>query len=143
MITQLEHVGLGVVDLDRSVAFYRDVLGFSVRRILEPRDDSRLGLVTGMPGARARIAHLVMGSNMLELFQYVEPAATSFTRDRTQADKGFIHMGMRSDDMRGDYDRLRARGVEFLSEPVEFRPGVWVVYFRGPDGEVIELRQGD
>lgn len=143
MITQLEHVGLGVVDLDRSVAFYRDVLGFSVRRILEPRDDSRLGVVTGMPGARARIAHLVMGNNMLELFQYVEPAAKSFARDRSQADKGFIHMGVRSDDLRGDCDRLRARGVEFISEPVEFRPGVWVVYFRGPDGEVIELRQGD
>jgi len=24
---------------------------------------------------------------------------------------------------------------------VEFRPGVWIVYFHGPDGEVCELRQ--
>jgi len=143
MITHLEHVGLGVADLERSVAFYRDVIGFSVRRILEPRDDSRLGVITGMPGARARIAHLVMGQNMLELFQYIEPAAKSFAHDRSQADKGYIHMGLHSGDVRSDYDRLRAAGVEFLSAPVEFRPGVWVAYFRGPDGEVIELRQGD
>ena len=31
--------------------------------------------------------------------------------------------------------------VEFISEPVEFRPGVWIVYFCGPDGEVCELRE--
>lgn len=129
--------------MDRSVAFYRDVLGFRVRRILEPREDPRLGVITGMPGARARIAHLVMGNNMLELFEYIEPSAKSLARDRSQADKGFIHMGVRSDDVRGDYVRLRERGVEFISEPIEFRPGVWVVYFRGPDGEVVELRQGD
>jgi catechol 2,3-dioxygenase-like lactoylglutathione lyase family enzyme len=102
-----------------------------------------LGVITGMPGARARIAHLELGGMMLELFQYLEPAAKSLARDRAQADKGYIHMGLRSDDGRGDYTRLRARGVEFLSEPVEFRSGVWVVYFRGPDGEVCELRQGD
>ena len=31
--------------------------------------------------------------------------------------------------------------LRFLSDPVEFRPGVWVVYFLGPDGEVVELRR--
>ena len=36
---------------------------------------------------------------------------------------------------------MKARGVEFLSRPVEFRPEVWIVYFYGPDGEVGELRQ--
>lgn len=52
-------------------------------------------------------------------------------------------LGFRSDDVRADAAQLRQRGVEFLSEPIEFRPGVWVVYFRGPDGEVCELRQSD
>ena len=35
MITGMEHAGLSVVDLDRSVAFYRDLLGFEVLRILD------------------------------------------------------------------------------------------------------------
>jgi hypothetical protein len=37
----------------------------------------------------------------------------------------------------------KGSGVEFISAPVEFRPGVSVVCFRGPDGDVCELRQGD
>lgn len=141
MITALEHPALSVADLDRSVAFYRDTLGCTLLRILEPRDDAMLGTIAALPGARARIAHLQFGANLLELFEYVTPRGQPIPADRRQADHGWVHVGFRSDDVRADYARLRAQGVAFLSEPVEFRPGVWVVYFRGPDGEVCELRQ--
>ena len=143
MITQLEHVALSVSDLDRSVAFYRDALGFSLMRIIEPRDDEKLGAIIGMRGARARIAHLRKGDNMLELFQYVLPVGRPVPPDKSQADIGMIHAGFRSSDVSADFRRLQSLGVAFISEPVEFRPGVWVVYFRGPDGEVFELRQDD
>jgi catechol 2,3-dioxygenase-like lactoylglutathione lyase family enzyme len=139
MITQLEHPALSVANLDRSVAFYRDLLGFQLARLIEPRDDGLLGTITGLPGARARIAHLTLGNQMLELFEYLQPRGQP--APRTQAEYGFSHIGFRTDDARGDYQRLRALGVEFLSPPVEFRPEVWVAYFRGPDGEVCELRQ--
>ena len=139
MITQLEHTALSVADLDRSIAFYRDLLGFQLARLIEPRDDELLGTITGLPGARARIAHLKFGNQMLELFEYIQPRGQPALR--TQADLGLIHIGFRTDDARGDYQRLRSLGVEFLSAPVEFRPGVWVAYFRGPDGEMCELRQ--
>jgi catechol 2,3-dioxygenase-like lactoylglutathione lyase family enzyme len=141
MIKQLEHPALSVANLDRSVAFYCDKLGFELIRIIEPRADAMLGTIAGLPGAQARIAHLQFGANMLELFEYVAPRGRPIPGDRRQADHGWIHIGFRTDDTRGDYARLHALGVAFLSEPVEFRPGVWVAYFRGPDGEVCELRQ--
>ena len=78
---------------------------------------------------------------MLELFEYQGPRGRAIPQDRTQADQGFIHIGLRSTDTRADHDRLKGRGVQFLHEPIEFRPGVWIAYFRGPDGEVCELRQ--
>ena len=140
MIRQLEHVAVSVSDLDRSVAFYRDLLGFELIRVIEPRDDEKLGEITGLAGARTRIAHLKIGSNILELFEYVQPRGKPIG-DRIQADLGCSHVGLRSDDAWGDYQRLKAQGVVFISEPVEFRPGVWVVYFRGPDGEMCELRE--
>jgi catechol 2,3-dioxygenase-like lactoylglutathione lyase family enzyme len=143
MIKQLEHPALSVADLDRSVAFYRDILGFRVIRILEPREDAKLGTIAGLPGAKARIAHLQFGDNMLELFQYVQPTGRALPADRRQCDHGWIHVGFRSDDVRADATRLKTQGVSFISDPVEFRPGVWVAYFRGPDGEVCELRQSD
>ena len=78
---------------------------------------------------------------MLELFEYVRPRGTALPPERPQCDIGWIHAGLRSDDVRADCRRLREMGVVFLSDPVEFRPGVWVVYFQGPDGEMCELRQ--
>jgi len=141
VILQLEHAALSVGNLDRSLAFYRDLLGFQVVRTIQPREDPMIGTIVALPGARARIAHLQFGTNMLELFEYVAPRGQPVPAARTQADHGFSHIGFRTDDACGDYHRLKALGVEFLSAPVEFRSGVWVVYFRGPDGEVCELRQ--
>lgn len=69
MIRQLEHPALNVADLDRSMAFYRGKPGFSVIRILEPPDDPNLGTIAGMAGAKARIAHLKFGENMLDYFE--------------------------------------------------------------------------
>ena len=137
----MEHVGLSVSNLERSIAFYRDHLGLQVIRIIEP--DSALGLdrVVGMPGCLARIAHLQKGQSMLELFEYQSPRGREIPADRRQCDHGLIHVGFTSTDTRADYRRLESAGVRFLSEPVEFRPGVWITYFYGPDGEVCELRQ--
>ena len=143
MITKLEHAALSVASMERSLRFYRDLLGFKVIRTIEPRPDAKLGVIAGIPDAKAHIVHLIFGEAMLELFEYVEPRGKPIPTDRRQADHGLIHLGFKSDDACTDYKRLKARGVEFLSEPVEFRPSVWVVYFRGPDGEVCELRQDD
>ena len=141
MIAGLEHVGLSVSDLDRSIAFYRDVIGFTVLRVIDSPPAMRLGEVVGLPGASARIAHMGTGKAMLELFEYRDPRGRPIPVDRTQADNGFIHVGITSTDTRADWERLRKAGVSFISAPVEYRPGVWIAYFRGPDGEVCELRQ--
>lgn len=141
MITAMEHAALSVSNLERSLSFYRDILGFTVERIIEPSPERPLGKINGLPGSSARIAHLRLGPCMLELFEYVNPRGKPQPSERTQADHGFIHMGLTSTDVRADYLRLKSFGVEFYGEPVEFRPGVWVVYFRGPDGETAELRQ--
>ncbi len=141
MITNIDHVALSVTDLEKSIAFYQDIIGFEVVRVLECGPEMRLGDVNGMPGSTARIAHLTLGNNMLELFEYQTPKGKSISSDHKQADKGLIHFGFTSTDARSDYKRLKGHGVRFLSDPIEFRPGVWIFYFYGPDGEVCELRE--
>lgn len=137
----IEHAGLSVSNLDRSIAFYRDILGLKVVRIIESHPEMGLGKIVGLPGCSARIAHLKSGKAMLELFEYQKPRGREIPEDRTQADYGFIHIGIKSKDVLKDYAKLKQAGVHFLSEPVEFRKNVWVVYFKGPDGEICELRQ--
>lgn len=143
MIIRIDHIALSVKDMDRSLVFYRDIIGLEVVRVLKCSSETALGEVVGMPGCVARIAHLQQGNSMLELFEYRRPRGQPIPSDRKQADQGWIHMGFTSTDVRADYARLKTLGVQFLSEPIEFRPGVWIVYFYGPDGEVCELRQTD
>jgi len=140
-ITDLDHAALSVADLERSIRFYVETVGARLVRRLECGPDSQLGKVVGMPGASARIAHLRLGSRMIELFQYANPPGRPAPQGRDQADQGVVHVGFVSTDVRADYARMKALGAYFVSEPVEFRPDVWIVYFRGPDGETCELRQ--
>ena len=141
MIKELEHVGLSVSDLERSIAFYRDIIGLKLVKVIKVAPEMSLGAVVGLPPCQARIAHLQLGGSMLELFEYQEPRGKPITAHSTQADNGFIHAGFSSTDARGDYKRLNSLGVRCIGEPVEFRPGVWIFYFYGPDGEVCELRE--
>ena len=140
MTAVADHVALSVRDLDASIAFYRDLLGFEVRRVIDAPPEMNLGAIAGLPACTARIAHLFQGPLMLELFHYRDPAGRP-AGDRTQADHGFSHLGFRCADIRGDVERLRQAGVDMVGELVEFRPQVWVQYFYGPDREVLELRQ--
>ncbi len=135
----LEHVALSVTNLETSIAFYRDQLGLRLVRVIESNAGPILGDIVGLPGCRARIAHLESEKGMLELFEYQQPRGRPLPR--TQADLGFSHVGFATADIHDEYERLRSAGVSFFNAPVEFRPGAWVVYFRGPDGEVGELRQ--
>jgi catechol 2,3-dioxygenase-like lactoylglutathione lyase family enzyme len=141
MIEGIEHVGLSVSNLEKSIEFYCKNLHCEVIRFVEANANSQLGKVAGMPDCIARIAHLKSGPNILELFEYIKPKGEKIPENHKQADNGFIHAGFRSSDVRNDYLIMKNQGVNFISEPVEFRKDVWICYFYGPDGEVCEIRQ--
>lgn len=141
MIRRLDHVAISVADLDRSLAFYTGNFGCIEQRRIPPRNDSSLASITGLVGARATIVHLTLGESLIELFHYDHPRGSPLSAERRQADHGLTHLGLASTDVRADHARLVAKGMRFFGPPVEFRPGVWVVYGWGPDREVIELRE--
>ena len=72
--TRIHHTGYTVSDLDRSVAFYRDLLGCEVIAEQE-KQGGYLAAIVGYPDAHVRMAHLrVPGSeHVVELFQYLSP----------------------------------------------------------------------
>lgn len=140
MIQALEHVALSVGDMERSLAFYRDFLGMEMIMDINAGDE-RIGRIIGVPGAKCRIVHLKLGQAILELFCYSNPAGKNMAGEMRQCDRGLTHIGFKVTDFHKLIEKLRERNIEFLGDPVEFRPGVLVVYFRGPDGEVCEFRQ--
>ena len=140
MIQSFGHVGLGVSNLEQSLKFYRDVMGMEVLMEMSVTDD-RIARVIGIHGARCRIVHLKLGDGILELFEYSNPIGINKAKDIRQCDYGLIHIGFEVNEFHKHVEQFKEIGFQFLGETVEFRPGVWVVYLRGPDGEVIELRQ--
>ena len=142
MIHNLGHVALGVKDINRSKEFYCDLLGMEVIMEFDITDD-RIGRVVGVVEAKCKIVHLKLGQGILELFEYSNPKGQNKARSMQQYDHGFTHICFEVSDFHKHIDQLKAHDVEFLSEPVEFRPNVWVAYFRGPDSEVCEFRQAD
>lgn len=142
MIIGLEHAAISVSNLERSIEFYCGIFQMKHERTIDSPPEKGLGKIIGHPGAAARIAHLTSGALMLELFEYSEPKGRPISADRSQADHGLIHVAFQSSDVRSDAEELKQQGVELIGEPLEYRPGVWVLYFYGPDREVCEIRQG-
>ena len=120
----LYHSGIPVNDLDRAVAFYRDVLGMEVASVA--RDDLK-----GLGRADLR-----SGSSMVVLFQRPNP----IERDAL-AEDGVTHQAFAvdSDDFDTAEERMRAAGVRIHEVPVVERRSGRGFYFFDPDGNLLQL----
>jgi catechol 2,3-dioxygenase-like lactoylglutathione lyase family enzyme len=140
----LHHAGLTVRDLNRSLAFYRDLLGMDVVFEQEKRG-GYLAEIVGYEDAHVRMAHLAFpgDTQRIELFQYLEPAGGGQAGE--PRDVGITHVCVLVEDLHALHARLREAGVEFYSDPVLIDTGAnaggYGVYLRDPDGITLELFQ--
>ena len=139
MFTQMNHVGMSVKDMEKAIAFYRDIIGMEIS--LDTEFDSPLADIIGSPGAKARVVHMRLGESVVELFDYRQPKGREPRPDANQSDFGLTHIGFFVKGFQKTYDDLKQKGVKFLRKPVEIRPGVHVAYFQGAEHEVCEMRE--
>jgi len=143
-ILKPHHMGIQVRDLDASVRFYRDVLGFELVFQWNPQAEY-IRTITGYPGADIHAAILKMpGAELyLEILEYrnVEKAPV----DTRTANPGTAHMAFYTDDCEALYAELTAKGVRSVSPPVtpSIGPnkGGRAVYMIDPDGIRVEFIQ--
>jgi catechol 2,3-dioxygenase-like lactoylglutathione lyase family enzyme len=131
----VEVVGLYVRDQDEALAFYVGKLGFRVHTDVRNGDYRWL-----------TVQHPEQPSFQLGLFRPGPPVldtATAQALDAIVAKGAMPPLVLVVDDCRAAYDRLRARGVEFIQEPVD-RFGTVDAGFRDPSGngwKMIEARR--
>ena len=139
------HTGITVSDLDRSLTFYRDVLGFEASAPLECSGEI-YGLITGVPSAAMRIAYVHAPGHTLELLQYTSPEDKQPARSRP-CDPGAMHMAFRVKDIERLVRTIEAAGVQAVCPFVPAFPeghrshGLKAVYTRDPDGVVLEFTE--
>lgn len=157
-VTGPSHFGVHVSDLERSLAFYRDLLGMEqVARFDE--SDEVVRSAVGYADASLKTAHLkIPNSEMfMEIIEYVSPRGTPV--DPQAANPGTTHLTFYVDDLQRTYDELVAAGVQPVGTitdvpnadrkngPVADMPhlhriiGGKTVYMQDPDGIRVELMQ--
>jgi lactoylglutathione lyase len=143
-IERPHHTGLAVSDLERSLRFYREVLGFELAFAWNPREEYIRTLI-GYPDADVHAAILRMpGSDFfLELQEIRDVDAHAV--DTGTANPGVAHLAFFVDDCDALYAELRAKGVPAVSEPVTPtigpNKGGRAVYMLDPDGVRLEFVQ--
>jgi catechol 2,3-dioxygenase-like lactoylglutathione lyase family enzyme len=139
MFVRMDHAAISVKDMEKAIAFYRDVIG--MEKAFDREFDVAMGRLIGVEGTRVRIVHMRLKDSVVELFYYRYPVGREPRSDPSQSDYGLIHIGFLVEDFWGTYRRLLDHGVTFLGEAIEIRPGVFVAYFHGAEHEVCEMRE--
>lgn len=124
MLNQVLYASVPVTDQDRALDYYTNVLGFEKRvdngdtggprfvSVGANGQDFSLILWPGTPGEPQPVGDHVPAAYTLEV-----------------------------DDCRSSFDELKERGVNFVTDVLEF-PWGWIAVFEDPDGNRLQIRQG-
>ncbi|MFL8937362.1 VOC family protein [Rossellomorea oryzaecorticis] len=112
---KLHHIGINVSSLERSKQFYQTHFGFKEE-------------FTAVIGSE-EIVLLKRDEERLELIQDGDSALS----------QSMVHFAWETADLEAEIERLSRLGLEPVEGPVQLDNGWRAVFYKGPDGELIEL----
>ena len=139
-IQRMSHIGICVADLERSLRFYRDGLGF--------RETSSLD-VSGQPAetlleledVRLRAVYLERDGTCIELLHYQRPGHAGDGAPRPMNGLGLTHLSLRVDDLDAVLAHLETFGARTLKQTRTTNPALRAdaIFVLDPDGTRVEL----
>ena len=143
-VNVLDHISVTVSDMDRSLAFYRDMLGLREieRHLLEGETISKMAGKDGVVMQVVRLQAPETTGMLIDLQQYVSPKGG--VSNGKLGDVGHSHICLGVPNLVEAYSEMQEQGVKFVSEPVSFDLDwaiVHVVFLEDPDGYILELMQ--
>jgi catechol 2,3-dioxygenase-like lactoylglutathione lyase family enzyme len=144
-IVSADHTGITVSNLERSLTFWRDVLGFDFSHTAH-QTGALAAEITGVEGAEIKLAVVkAPGGHKIELLEYLAPLERKWSVDLRPCDVGFVHVALIVDDLGAILSAINASGWKAAGKPQTLRSGPnagkRVVYVRDPDGTTIEFMQ--
>lgn len=147
-INKMIHVGLTVSNLENSIKFYRDVLGMEFKGQMT-MEGPETDILFGHKDAKAKVAYLNASDDLncppVELIHFENAPIKKQETDLFTTSASEICFAV--NDIYKAYEDLKAKDVEFISEPQHFdfsESGYGksiAVYFKDPDGIILELTQ--
>lgn len=144
-VPSVRTVGMTVADADASAEFFERVLGFEVVSDHEVAGPAYEHL-QAVFALRMRVVRMRLGSETVELTQYLAPSGRRFPEDARPNDLWFQHVAIVVSDMARAYAHLRehrvahaSSGPQRLPESLGTAAGIEAFYFRDPDGHFLEV----
>ena len=140
-IKRFHHIAISTPNLERSLSFYCDLLGFEVMESFEwDKAWGAADQVTGLNDSAARDVMVKAGDFHWEIFEFSSPNPKPADPDRPVCDHGLTHFSFEVTDVQAVYERLKDNGMRFHSPPAKLGDLGMAAYGRDPDGNVIELQ---
>lgn len=141
-LLRLTHVGLCVADLERSVRFYRDALGFHLRSRFDVAGEHTSKLLQ-LADVDLQAVYLERDGTRIELLHYRSPGHVAAETPRPMNRIGLTHLSLRVDDLDATLASLVAAGARVLEPSRIDIPdfAAAAVFVTDPDGTLIELVQ--
>jgi len=144
-VKKVDAIGLTVSEMNRSVKFYSEVLGF--RKVSDVElVGGKYEQLEGIFGLHIRVVRMQLGDEFIELTDYLTSGGRRIPEDAKSNDLDFQHIAIVVSDMEKAYDRLRKFNVEYVSTSPQTLPktipgaeGIKAFYFHDPDNHNLEL----
>ena len=134
----ISHIGICVADVERSVRFYTEALGFVLERSIEeigPPFDT----LTELPGVTCSAHYVTCGEIKIELIGYPGGGVVGSAERRPMNQLGFTHMTLVVDDVDAVASRVIQFGGQAHAETKIESPFGQMIFCTDPDGVRIEL----
>lgn len=141
-ILRLSHIGLCVSNLERSVRFYCEALGFTKVSELQVAGEPVATLLQ-LDGADLHAVYLERDGTRIELLHYRTPGYKGDGSPRAMNQLGLTHLSLRVDNLRELLPALEAAGARIVEGSRIDIPVIEAaaVFVTDPDGTLIELMQ--
>ena len=143
-ILAADHTGITVSDIERSLVFWRDVLGFELSHRAHQKGEFA-EQITGVIGAEILIAVLKAPGHKIELLEYRAPQDRRKQNELRPCDLGSVHIALTVENLDDLLKTIAASGWKAAGEPqtltVGPNAGKRVIYVRDPDNTTIEFME--
>ena len=138
MIEDVRHIGIVVTDMEKSLQFYRDLLGLKIKSLVD-EEGKFLDNILAHENVKNRVAKLY-AKNGNALVELIDSKSYGNKKDRDFFTIGTSHFAFTVDNLEKTYDYLVKNGVKFTAPPQQTPDGFAKVTFcEDPDGTPIEL----
>ncbi|MFM9840876.1 MAG: VOC family protein [Cyclobacteriaceae bacterium] len=144
-VQRVDAVGITVLDMNRALDFFTKVLPFVKISEVEV-SGSEYEQLKGLFGIRYKKVRLRLGSEEIELTDYLTSGGRAIPEDAKSNDLSFQHIAIVVSNMDSAYARLRKFNVQHVSTGPQTLPktipaaeGIKAFYFRDPAGHNLEL----